>query len=138
MALIPALEEIQMLDKDSCRRALVSCQPTPAMHPHLSKVIREITRSSVLNKPILFIKPHDLVDGVARVSAAPKKDKERDVVTKGILAGVHSSVACLRCGGETGIADDFVAGGKLSPQWRAWEKIWTIQCICGGSWSSSK
>ncbi|GLB34886.1 hypothetical protein LshimejAT787_0204510 [Lyophyllum shimeji] len=137
-ALDPALEEIRAFDRDSCRRALVSCQPTPAMHPHLSKIIQEITQSSILNKPILFIKPHDLVDGVARLNAAAMKDKERDVITKGVLAGVTSTVTCLRCGGESGVVDDFDVGGTVSPRWRAWEKMWTLRCICGGSWSRSK
>ncbi|KAF5381080.1 hypothetical protein D9615_004015 [Tricholomella constricta] len=86
-ALVPTLEEMQAFDRDSCRRALISCRPTPAMHLHLSKVIQKVTQPSVLNKPILFIKPQDLVDGVARLCSAPKKDRDKDVHVMSAVLG---------------------------------------------------
>ncbi|KAG5647224.1 hypothetical protein DXG03_000759 [Asterophora parasitica] len=135
-ALVPT-DEMKAIDRDSCRRALVSCQPDQSMYLHLSKVIQKVTQPSVLNRPLLFIKPRDLVDGVTRLASAPKKDTDKDVVSKRALAGTMGSMTCVRCEGETTLAHDLVVGGTISPRWRAWEKNWAHHCICGGSWMST-
>ncbi|KAG6810190.1 hypothetical protein H0H92_012954 [Tricholoma furcatifolium] len=107
-ALISQLEdtrqELRALDRENCRRALVSCRPTCDMHSLLSKTIRNVmTNASIITKPTLFIKPHDLVDGLSNLSDAPKKGKDRDVVTKGILVNIATMVGlAVRYGGRSG------------------------------------
>lgn len=121
---------------DGCGKALILCKPVQNMRPHLSKLIRKITQPSIFSKPILFIKPYDLVDGFGRTVATPKQSVSKDVVTKRALVGANVTMTCLRCGGETTLASDVGASGN-AVRWRAWERIWALQCICGGNWRSS-
>jgi Mediator complex subunit 16 len=124
------------LEQDG-HRSLGLCQPTPAMHLHLERTIVKLSRSSILNKPLLFIKPDDLVDGVTHLSLNSKPDKAEDVVSKRILNGQGPTLSCLRCGGKSEIGRVF-DGGKSSLRWWTWEKMWMAYCICGGSWLNNR
>jgi Mediator complex subunit 16 len=108
------------------------------MHLHLERAITKLSRSSILNKALLFIKPDDLVDGVTRLSLNSKIDKTEDVVSKRMLNGRGPVLSCLRCGGKSEIGRALDAGGKSSLRWWTWEKMWMAYCICGGSWSSQR
>jgi len=141
--LIIALEEIhervQGFDTQQHRKALAACQPSTTMHHDLIQSIQTITESpTLLNKATLFIKPFDLLDGVARLSVGSHwKETEKDVVTKGVLFSRGWTDTCLRCGGVTEVVKDAlsqVTTMKLPSRWRTWEKTWTLRCICGGSW----
>lgn len=109
------------------------------MRPHLSRLLQRISESQgLLNKSILFIKPTDLVDGVARLSVGnqPRTD-ERDIINKGILTKQGHKDICLRCGGKTAINRDVaVPRGRTHPKWHLFELMWQLRCICGGAWSS--
>lgn len=120
---------------DDCQKALASCQPVPAMRSHLSNVIKQVTQSTILNKSTLFIKPSDLIDGLARLSVTPRKNKDKDVVSKRMLVGNSPYLTCLRCDGRSEVGMD-MKSGALSSRWRTWERIWAAQCICGGNWTS--
>lgn len=129
---------ITFVIENDCRRAFASCQLTPAMNVQLCQTLPKLTQSSILNKSMLFIKPSDLVDGVARLSIEPHKtDKTQDVVTKGVLVKHSSSSSCLRCGGISEV-DNGLALSQHSPiRWRVWERMWTFRCVCGGPWLST-
>ncbi|TFK42513.1 hypothetical protein BDQ12DRAFT_676334 [Crucibulum laeve] len=140
-ALSNLLEEVvkasKMLDAQECRKALTLCYPTPTIRPHLHKIIQTVSQSSILHKSTLFIKPSDLVDGVSMLLAgAPKKEKDRDVVTKGILAKQNSTVVCLRCNGRSDILREPLSPSRFPSRWRNWENVWKQRCICGGPWTS--
>lgn len=135
--LVECAQDCRTLDKQDSHRNLALCQPTTAMHLHLEKTITKLSRSSILNKPLLFIKPEDLVDGVTRFSLDSRIDKEEDVVSKRMLNGQGPALSCLRCSGKSEIGRAFDIGGKSSLRWWTWEKLWMGYCICGGSWSSN-
>lgn len=116
-------------------RSLALCQPTVAMNNHLREVVQTLTNSPIIDKSRLFIKPFDLVDGVSQLSLeGPGKEKDKDVVSKGILVNRGTCLTCLRCGGKSEIGGDVSVAGHVSLRWRAWEKMWTSRCICGGLW----
>lgn len=121
---------------EDIRTSVALCKPTPAMHSHLHKIVQQLTQPTMMDKPGLFIKPFDLVDGVMRLSlGGPRKDRDKDVVSKGMLVRRGPSLACLRCGGKSEVGTKMDAG-YASVRWRAWESMWTLRCICGGSWVS--
>ncbi|KAH0583791.1 hypothetical protein H2248_009394 [Termitomyces sp. 'cryptogamus'] len=140
-ALVATLEqtrqEVRSSERESCRRALVSCQPTSDMHQLLSRIIRSLTQPSILTKATLFIKPHELVDGLGNLSIAPKKDTDKDVISKKSINGIVASMICSQCKGKTALANDLSIGGSVPLPWRAWEKKWAIRCICGGRWKNN-
>ncbi|KAF9484725.1 hypothetical protein BDN70DRAFT_872266 [Pholiota conissans] len=133
------LATAQKQEPKDCRMALAGCRPTPGMQPRLGELLEKIAKSeTILNKAILFIKPSDLVDGMARISIInqPKKD-ERDIITKGILDNHGSRGLCLRCGGKTSLEiKESFASNHSYPKWTVWELMWQLRCICGGSWLS--
>lgn len=107
------------------------------MRSHLQKVIQKITERKVIDRPALFLKPHDLVDGIARLSmSAQRKEKAKDIVTKALLVGQSPQLTCLRCGGKTELGTDARSHGSSLTRWRAWEKTWQYRCVCGGPWAS--
>ncbi|KAL6305250.1 hypothetical protein BKA93DRAFT_845915 [Sparassis latifolia] len=128
------IQEANHMDADALRRSLADCRPASSLIPHLRKIVRRILDSNVIDRPRLFLKPTDLVDGVARASVSERqyKGKDRDVVTKGVLPHNRVGAVCLRCGGKSEVpsAEPFV---DASVPWRVWEQGWTV-CICGGSW----
>jgi len=119
-----------------CQRALANCQPVAGMQPILMKLINEISDSEkILNKTTLFIKPFDLVDGIARLSVNPKKADGKDVITKNFLPKQGPQVECLRCGGRTmGAKNISKVVGMPAARWVIWERMWQLRCVCGGPW----
>jgi len=118
-------------------RSLALCQPTPAMSVSLRKIVDKLTNASIINKPRLVVKSSDLVDGISRMSFVerPSKEKHRDIVSKVLLASRGITSVCMRCGGQSEVGGDVSVAGHISLRWRAWEKMWTTRCICGGLWA---
>lgn len=119
-----------------CQQALALCQPVTAMQSHLIKLAKQISDSeNVLNKTTLFIRPVDLVDGIARLSVDQRDKNINDVITKSLLPKQGSMDECLRCGGMTaGSKNVAKVVGLPAARWITWERMWQIRCICGGSW----
>jgi hypothetical protein len=113
--------------------------PVPAQHEQLKKIIRSLTTSSAIDKPRLFIKSSDLVDGFANLSASDRPvgdDPGIDVVTKERLLTQNPRLLCVRCGGRSQVGSEVMVAGRSSPRWKTWERMWAARCICGGSWVS--
>ncbi|KAG6837305.1 hypothetical protein H0H93_011907 [Arthromyces matolae] len=95
-ALVGTLEitcrSVQAFDREICRRVLVSCQPTPHMHEVLTTTIQNVTKSSIMTKATLFIKPHDWADGSGSAPITPSKDK--DIITQRPLGSI-ATIAIL-------------------------------------------
>ncbi len=106
------------------------------MQSHLIKLARQISDSEkVLNKTTLFIKPVDLVDGIARLSMDQQNKELNDVITKSLLPKQGTMDECLRCGGITaGSKNVDKVVGLPAARWVMWERMWQIRCICGGLW----
>jgi hypothetical protein len=130
MFLGPAYILIAVSDR---RRSLALCHPTDSMAVTARKVIQKLTNSSVLDKPTLFIKMWDLVDG-SSLSERIIKEKDRDVVSKGFLQRGGPTLRCQGCGGRSEVGGDINVADHISRRWRAWERLWTARCICGGTW----
>ncbi|KAH7913732.1 hypothetical protein BJ138DRAFT_1145401 [Hygrophoropsis aurantiaca] len=132
--------ELTSIPADDVRLALARSHPVPSMYAQLRKVIQKIASSSAVDKPRLFLKPSDLVDGFANLSTSeqPGKEQERDVVTKGFLLKRGPGLTCVRCGYRSEIGSEAGMGGHTSIKWRSWEKKWAAHCICGGSWIQRK
>ncbi|EMD37984.1 hypothetical protein CERSUDRAFT_113104 [Gelatoporia subvermispora B] len=128
------MQETNFASAEDLRLSLAACCPTPSLKPHLRKIAEKIQNSDVVDRPRLFIKPADLVDGVNRLSmeAQPAKEKGIDVVSKGLLPRRNAGLLCARCGGRSETAETSV--GVASVRWRIWEKSWMFRCVCGGSW----
>ncbi|THH26462.1 hypothetical protein EUX98_g7717 [Antrodiella citrinella] len=139
-AMIPLLTEIMQIIKappDHLRRCLTLCAPIPAVLPYLKQSVEKIVNSKVIDRPKLFIKASDLVDGVSQMSLTDHyKTKDTDVVTKGLLLGRGTEMCCVRCGGKSDLGDGKVAG-HISRRWRQWEMMWATRCVCGGGWTRS-
>ncbi|KII88403.1 hypothetical protein PLICRDRAFT_41563 [Plicaturopsis crispa FD-325 SS-3] len=137
-ALGQVLEMKSLIEADpvEARRSLVMCQPTPAMGAHLRAALEKVTVSPVINKPRLFVKPSDLVDGVAAMTLDSPKGGDRDVVTHALLTNRGPALVCVRCAGKSQIGSDVSIAGHISLRWRTWERIWTTRCVCGGLWTS--
>ncbi|KAF5330923.1 hypothetical protein D9619_005436 [Psilocybe cf. subviscida] len=128
-----SLEAVKKTETVAYRRALASCQPQPAMQPHLAQLLEKISESqTIINKSTLFLKPSDLINGLGRISLTKVKGDEKDVVTKAALLKDDAKELCLRCGGKSTIIKRLERG--ISPKWRVWEQMWQLRCICGGSW----
>ncbi|KAJ7235441.1 hypothetical protein B0H12DRAFT_1027447 [Mycena haematopus] len=117
---------------EDMRRSLAHCEPTRAICPHIRNAIDKVTTAAIVNKPRLFIKPSELMDGVPHIFDA-RKDKAKDVILKGTLGGRTQGVMCLRCGGKSEVGGGLNAV-HASVSWRAWEKLWVKHCICAGAW----
>ncbi|KAF7338233.1 hypothetical protein MVEN_02048500 [Mycena venus] len=79
-------------------RSLALCEPTSTMGPHIRNAIDKVASAAIVNKSRLFIKPFELMDGVPQIFDA-RKDRGKDVISKGSLSGRVQGVVCLRCGG---------------------------------------
>lgn len=123
---------------DDAYKSLASCQPVSAMKSPLKKAVQNFSDPSHVDKPRLFIKSAELVDGLSRMSIEdrPRKANDEDVVSKSSLARHGTVSECMRCGGRTtlGGKSDLVDRNHIPLCWGVWERIWAIQCICGGSW----
>lgn len=121
---------------DDALRSLALCQPTTALRGTLRRAIEKLTDGTIINKPRLFVKSSDLVDGTSRMSFVERPTKgKKDIVSKALLAQCGVTPLCMRCGGQSEVGGDIVVAGNISLRWRAWEKVWTLRCICGGLWA---
>lgn len=123
---------------DEARLSLSKCHPVPAQYPFLRKVVHTLDTSTAIDKPRLFIKAADLIDGFASLSTSEQSGKlqGRDVVTKGALIRRNPGLLCLRCGYRSAIGGGVSVAGHVSLRWRTWEKMWASRCVCGGAWIS--
>jgi len=140
-AMVPLLTEVIQIPvkvpPDILRRCMVLCAPTPSVLPYLKQSVERIVNSKVIDRPKLFIKASDLVDGVSQMSLTDHhKVKDTNVVTKGLLLSRGAEMCCVRCGGKSELGDG-KAAGHVSRRWRQWEMIWSTRCICGGGWTRS-
>ncbi|GJE87143.1 hypothetical protein PsYK624_032260 [Phanerochaete sordida] len=135
--LLSTLDEIKNMLKYSAeeqRRCLIKCSLLPSSIPVIRGAVEKILSSSIIDRPKLFIKPSELVDGVTRLSLSDRlKDRDTDVVSKGLLLHPGLDVVCMRCGGRSEVGSSQVTG-HVSQNWRAWEQTWASRCVCGGGW----
>lgn len=124
---------------------MASCRPTPVMREQLISFGQRLEAARAVDKPRLFIKASDLVDGISKVSLGPAMTvpsavagKDRDVITRSALIPGKDLRICFRCEGRSvkGPQPPVVAG-QLSLRWFAWQKLWYPRCICGGTWGSA-
>ena len=127
------------LTADTVLRCFCSLSPPSSTQGLLVKACTLVTSPTAVSKPRLFIKPSEFVDGISRLNLETSKmNKERDIVSKGVLGRPATARTCARCNGktETGRAsfprsktiDDFA-------RWTVWEHEWR-RCICGGAWEA--
>jgi hypothetical protein len=101
--------------------------------------VQRLMNASVIDKGRLFVKPSDLVCGISpswSLSARQRKPPAKDVVSKSLLVKLRKpDLVCMRCGGRSEVGGEGAVAGHISLRWRAWEKMWTLRCICGGYWT---
>ncbi|KAF9246326.1 hypothetical protein BU15DRAFT_39687 [Melanogaster broomeanus] len=133
-----AVLDVRSIHGDEARMSLSKCHPVPTQHAFLRKMIQTLYTSTAIDKPRLFIKPADLVDGFANLSTSdqPQQEQDRDVVTKGLLLRRGPGLLCLRCGHRSELGGEVTVAGHVSLRWRTWEKVWATRCVCGGAWVS--
>lgn len=116
-----------------------------AMRGRLISFSQRLEAAGVIDKPRLFVKASDLVDGISKVSLGPAMTvpsagtgKDRDVVTRSALIPGKDLRICFRCEGRSmrGQQPPAVAG-QVSLRWFAWQKLWNARCVCGGIWGSA-
>ncbi|EKM55338.1 uncharacterized protein PHACADRAFT_255893 [Phanerochaete carnosa HHB-10118-sp] len=136
--LLSALDEIKGTLKhsvDEQRRSLVKCSLLPSLIAVARGAVETILEGSIIDRPKLFIKPSELVDGVTRLSLTDRlKDRDTDVVSKGLLIHPGLDFVCTRCGGRSETGGPSEVAGHVSQNWSAWEQTWTSRCVCGGGW----
>ncbi|KAF7778667.1 hypothetical protein Agabi119p4_3012 [Agaricus bisporus var. burnettii] len=136
-----SLRNVESLRPEDYRTALAACQPTQALWPHLSMIVKKITETpNMINKMTLFIKPGDLVDDVINLNigtGTASKQQNEDIVTKGVMPTQSPHLTCLRCGGSSVAVSTSSLAESTSDQWKVWEKMWALKCVCGGSWISA-
>ncbi|KIK49200.1 hypothetical protein CY34DRAFT_797139 [Suillus luteus UH-Slu-Lm8-n1] len=134
-----AIPEASAIPAEEVMTSFAEGHPVPAQYEQLKKIIHSLTTSSAIDKPRLFIKSSDLVDGFANLSASDRPvgdDPGIDVVTKERLLTQNPRLLCLRCGGRSQVGSEVTVAGRSSPRWKTWERMWAARCICGGSWVS--
>ena len=122
-----------LLTVEEARRSLALCEPTHVMRPHIRHAIEKVAYSPVVDKPRLFIKPFELMDGVPQIFDG-RKDRVKDIISKAALGGRGQGVVCIRCGGQSEVGGNISVAGHTSQTWQAWERMWAKHCICGGAW----
>lgn len=136
--LLHVLDEIKgqlKYSADEQRRSLVKCSVLPSMVPVVRGAVEKILKASIIDRPKLFLKPSELVDGLTRMSLTERpKDRDIDVVSKGLLLHPGLDVVCMRCGGRSEVSGSGQVAGHVSQSWSAWESTWGSRCICGGRW----
>lgn len=122
---------------DDARLSLARCHPLATQHDYLKGLVQSLFVSSAINKPRLFIKPSDLVDGFVglSISEPSQKGQGKDIVTKGLLMKRGVWHTCRRCGHLSEVGGDIGVGMSLA--WTSWERMWMWQCICGGAWAAT-
>ncbi|EPQ58333.1 hypothetical protein GLOTRDRAFT_91770 [Gloeophyllum trabeum ATCC 11539] len=137
--ILDSLKTSQTVDPEASLRSLASCKPHFSMNGVVHQAVQKLLGANVADKPRLFIKPSSLVDGLTKLCMEDqdRKEKARDVLTKGVLVNAGASLRCVRCGGLSEVARQFRGSGNSSERWRAWERRWTLNCICGGLWSNA-
>ncbi|KAI6109497.1 hypothetical protein F5141DRAFT_1063741 [Pisolithus sp. B1] len=120
------LKEVSTMPGEQTRPSLARCHPVPPQHYRLQTIIQTLSSSAAINKPRLFIKPSDLVDGFTNLSITTPSWKEqgRDVVTKGQLLRRGIGVTCLRCGQESEVGGELGVPVHVLSMWRSWESMW--------------
>ncbi|TFK55122.1 hypothetical protein OE88DRAFT_1674725 [Heliocybe sulcata] len=128
----------QSVSGDVLLRSLACCKPTISSHTSVRQAVLKVLDAQVVDKPQLFIKPTSLLHGLSKLSISDEdpKEKERDVLTKGVLSNNDRRARCVRCGGLSEAAKSLHSVGQPPDRWRAWEGTWTLHCICGGLWSN--
>ncbi|PBK97052.1 hypothetical protein ARMGADRAFT_1010562 [Armillaria gallica] len=144
-ALNPLLDEFILKSKgievEETRRSFALCEPTTSMEPQLQENVKRLCESGVISKSRLYIKPHELIDGFENLNLeGPRKEQDKDVVSKGVLMKRQPCVRCLRCDGLSEAAKDGTrsGAGSVSLRWRTWERKWVPGCVCGGLWVTAK
>ncbi|KAF9075212.1 hypothetical protein BDP27DRAFT_1315692, partial [Rhodocollybia butyracea] len=112
--------------------AMASCQPLPSMQIPLKETVNLMSKTPALDKARLFVKSFEMVDGQPHMPFDRlQKDKNKDVVSKGLLLHRSQGMNCLRCGGQTEYGKDLMSPRLIV----LWEKSWARRCVCGGSWT---
>jgi len=120
---------------DVVRECLAALRPLASSGPLLKQNVLHIIDANIIDKPRLFFKADDLIDGMLGLSVgARNKNHERDVVTKGYLPGRKPPMLCLRCEGKTEIGFPAMPI-PLSVRWHSWERFYAQHCVCGGLWA---
>ena len=122
--------------ENDLQQTLLGGMPYASIIPSVRGAAEKIASSDGVNRARLFIKPGDLVDGVARLALVDQhlKDKQRDVVSKGLLLHPSLSSLCVCCEGRSEINLGDLATRTGSKKWRTWSRAGEHRCICGGSW----
>ncbi|KAK1235991.1 pseudouridine synthase pus4 [Marasmius sp. AFHP31] len=123
-------EAVKTTSEEESLRSIAFCRPTEDMQKRAHTLLLKILNPKVVDKSRLFIKAHDFVDGMSRMTIEPQKHRDRDVVTKTLLMR-SSTFRCLRC---SGLSSDKAtpSSPKIIP---FIERYWVKRCICGGFWS---
>ncbi|EPS98539.1 hypothetical protein FOMPIDRAFT_143657 [Fomitopsis schrenkii] len=127
---------VQGANENDLQQTLLGGMPRTSLIPSVRGAVEKIASGGGVNRARLFIKPGDLVDGVARLSMVDQhlKDKHRDVVSKGLLLHPAQSSLCVCCEGrsEVNVGDPKTRTGSV--KWRAWTRQAAHRCVCGGAW----
>lgn len=122
--------------ENDLQQTLLGGMPRATLIPSVRGAVEKLASSGGVNTARLFIKPGDLVDGVARLSVMDQhlKDKQRDVVSKGLLLHPSQSPLCVCCEGRSEINPGDPALRTGLNRWRIWTRAGAHRCICGGAW----
>ncbi|OJA14296.1 hypothetical protein AZE42_10485 [Rhizopogon vesiculosus] len=85
-----AIPEASAIPTEEAIASFAEGHPVPAQHEQLKKIIRSLTTSSAIDKPRLFLKSSDLVDGFANLSTSDRPsgdDPGMDVTLSGRRRG---------------------------------------------------
>jgi hypothetical protein len=123
---------------------MASCRPTAATRSRLISFGQRLEAAGAIDKPRLFIKASELVDGISKISLGPATTapsagfgKDRDVVSRSVLLPGRELRICFRCEGRSMRGQPPIVAGHVSIRWIAWQKLWFARCICGGVWGST-
>jgi hypothetical protein len=112
----------------------------PEVYPLLWGIARTVSKSDVIEKSRLFIKPQEFLSEVGKSRKSSEYASEgQDIVSKGILLRRRPTRVCVRCGGksqqhEISLRGDVTIPGAYFSQWHVWGRRWLSRCICGGRW----
>lgn len=131
-------EKIDGSKATDVRRSIAACHLMPEVYPLLWGIARTVSKSHVIEKSRLFIKPQEFLSEVGESSESAGEGQ--DIVSKGILLRRRPTRVCVRCGGksqhEISLRGDSTIPGAYLSQWDVWGRRWWSRCICGGRWVS--